>query len=177
MGEPARSSRRLWLIDGRVIVGDNRTVLRFERFPDAAHDRLFATLQSLEKRLEQAVLAAEPEKSGEIKSLTGGRVYDHGDRIAAVVGVRVTNANQARKAAALEYGSRGTSITVSAHTAKLAHLWSRAISPISVNVPSFTRTPSITARRFLRGPIQALHDTALAEMRAALDAAVTEASS
>ena len=161
---------------GIDIIGDKRAVLRFERFPDAAHDRLLATLQSLEKRLEQAVLAAEPEKSGELKSLTGGRVYDHGDRIAAVVGVRVTNANQARKAAALEYGSRGTSITVSAHTAKLAHLWSRAISPISVNVPSFNRTPTITAKRFLRGPIQALHATALAEMRAALDAAVEDAS-
>ena len=160
---------------GIDIVGDTRAVLRFDRFPAAAHDRLLATLQSLEKRLEQAVIAAEPEKSGDLKSLTGGRVYDHGDRIAAVVGVRVTTANQARKAAALEYGSRGTSITVSAHTAKLDHLWSRAISPISVNVPAFSRTPNITARRFLRDPIKALHDIALAEMRAALDAAVAEA--
>jgi hypothetical protein len=160
---------------GVDIVGDTRAVLRFERFPAAAHDRLLATLKSLEKRLEAAVLAEEPEKSGKLKSLTGGRVYDHGDRIAAVVGVRVTNANQARKAAALEYGSRGTSITVSAHTAKLDHLWSRAISPISVNVPSFNRTPTITAKRFLRGPIQVLHDEAIAEMRAALDAAVADA--
>ena len=160
---------------GVDIAGDTRAVLRFERFPSVAHDRLLVTLQSLERRLEAAVLAEEPEKSGELKSLTGGRVYDHGDRIAAVVGVRTTTPAQARKAAALEYGSRGASITVSAHTAKLDHLWSRAISPIMVNVPSFTRTPSITARRFLRGPIQALHDDAITEMRAALDAAVAEA--
>ena len=160
---------------GVDIAGDTRAVLRFERFPSVAHDRLLATLQSLERRLEAAVLAEEPEKSGDLKSLTGGRVYDHGDRIAAVVGVRTTTPAQARKAAALEYGSRGASITVSAHTAKLDHLWSRAIAPIMVNVPSFTRTPSITARRFLRGPIQALHDDAITEMRAALDAAVAEA--
>ena len=160
---------------GVDIVGDTRAVLRFERFPSMAHDRLLATLQSLERRLEAAVLAEEPEKSGDLKSLTGGRVYDHGDRIAAVVGVRTTTPAQARKAAALEYGSRGASITVSAHTAKLDHLWSRAIPPIMVNVPSFTRMPSITARRFLRGPIQALHDDAITEMRAALDAAVAEA--
>ena len=158
------------------LTGDTRAVLRFEKFPAALHDRLFATLQSLEKRLEAAVLAAEPERSGELKSLTGGRVYDHGDRIAAVVGVRTRNANDARKAAALEYGSRGTAVHEKAHTMRLNHLWSRAISEITVNVPTYDRVPSIAARLFLRGPIKAMHETAIAEMRTALDTAVQDTS-
>jgi hypothetical protein len=161
------------------VSGVRRAGLRFEKFPAAAHDRLLATLWSLEKRLEAAVLAAEPEKSGDLKTLTGGRVYDHGDRIAAVVGVNVKASSNpsfnARKAATLEYGNRGIAIAVKAHTAKLDHLWSRAFSRISDHALFYMRTPTITGRRFLRGPIEALHATALTEMKAALAAAAADA--
>ena len=160
---------------GVDIAGDTRAVLRFERFPTLAHDLLLATLQSLERRLEAAVLAEEPEKSGELKSLTGGRVYDHGDRIAAVVGVRAMTAQEARKAMALEFGSH-RSIEVKAHKASLDHLWSRAFGPIQVNVAGHSRTTNIDAQRFLRGPLDEIRDQAQAEMQAAVDLAIADVS-
>jgi hypothetical protein len=152
----------------------NRVALRFEHFPQAAHDRLLATLTSLEQRLEAMVIAAEPNLSGALRGLTGGRVYDHDSRIAAVVGVRTQTKAEALKAAALEYGSH-KALMVRAHTAKLAHLWSRAINQIVVDVPEYGRTSNIDPLNFLRGPLAAIRGDALDEMRAALDAAVKDA--
>ena len=103
------------------LTDERRAVLRFETFPAFAHDRLLAALQNIEARLEAAVIADEPQQKGKLRSLTGGRVYDHGNRIAAVVGVRAPDQNEARKAAALEYGSH-QALKLRAHAAKLAHL-------------------------------------------------------
>jgi hypothetical protein len=158
---------------GLEITGDTKAVLRFQQFPQAAHDRLLTVLRSLEARLEAAVLAQEPTATGAMRTLTGGRVYDHGARIAAVVGVRATSANEARKAAALEYGSH-KALTVRAHTASLSHLWSRAIATISVQVPAHPRTPNIDEVRFLRGPLDALRSDAIAEMEAAVASATQD---
>ena len=160
---------------GIELVGVQRAILRFDRFPEAAHDRLLATLKSIEQRLEAAVLAAEPNVTGAMRALTGGRVYDHGARIAAVVGVRTDNASDARKAASLEYGSH-RALVVKAHQAKLSHFWSRAVSPIMVDVAAHGRTPNIQEQRFLRNPIEAMRAEAIAEMRAALGAAVKDVS-
>ena len=160
---------------GMKIDGDRKAVLRFEQFPQAAHDRLLASLRSIEKRLEAAVVAAEPSRSGALKALTGGRVYDHGDRIAAVVGVRAMTAQEARKAMALEFGSH-RSIEVKAHKASLDHLWSRAFGPIQVNVAGHSRTTNIDAQRFLRGPLDEIRDQAQAEMQAAVDLAIADVS-
>ena len=147
---------------------DRKVILRFEKFPADMHDRLLETLTRLERRLEGAVIAQEPERTGMLRSITGGRVYDHGDRIAAVVGVRAPDPNEAKKAAALEFGSH-RSIAVRAHEAKLTHLWGRAISPMMVQVPLHQRLSNLDPRRFLRGPIEAMHGEAIAELRAAVD--------
>lgn len=160
---------------GIELADDRRAVLRFDSFPRAAHDRLLAALERIEKRLEMAVLAQVPSITGKLKATVGGRVYDHDTRIAAVVGVRAPNANAARKAAAVEYGSHNP-VTVRAHAAKLAHIWSRAISPITVHVPEHRRVPNIDPRRFLRGPIQTIRAEALAELRAAVGTAAAETS-
>jgi hypothetical protein len=156
------------------LTDERRAVLRFETFPAFAHDRLLAALQNIEARLEAAVIADEPQQKGKLRSLTGGRVYDHGNRIAAVVGVRATDQNEARKAAALEYGSH-QALMVRAHAAKLAHLWGRAISPMMVQVSAHSRTPNIEAHRFLREPIGRMRAEFLAELRAAVEAAAQEA--
>jgi len=158
---------------GIKLDGDQKVVLRFENFPQAVHDRLLETMRGLETRLETAVIAAEPSLSGQLRALTGGRVYDHGDRIAAVVGVRTQTADEAKKAAALEYGSN-KSVAVRAHTATLAHLWSRAIAPIMVQVSASSRLSNIDPRRFLRDPINAMRASAIDEMRQALSAAAAQ---
>ena len=162
---------------GMEISGDRAAVLRFDKVPAAAHDRLLAALTDIEQRLETAVLAAEPNRSGALRAITCGKVYDHGSRIAAVVGVRAPDASTARKAATLEYGSRLAAITMRAHTARLSHIYRRAIAEITVNVPSHRRTPNVPAQRFLRGPIEAIRPGALEEMRAALAQAVADVES
>ena len=161
---------------GVDIGGDTRVVLRFERFPSLAHDRLLAALKNIEQRLEAAVLASLPaDKSGNLRSMVGGRVYDHGNRIAAVVGVRVKDAaspaQAARKALTLEFGNRGNAITMKAHRMRLDHAWANAITPKMVDVGSYSRTPTIAAMNFLRGPAAAIRPEAIAEMQAAVAAA------
>ncbi len=158
---------------GLELHGELKVALRFREFPQLAHDRLLAALQNIEQRMAAAVLADEPEKTGELRSLTGGRVYDDETKISARVGVRTEDGNQARKAAALEYGSH-KALTVRAHTARLAHIWARAIAQIQVNIPAYTRTPDLTARRFLRGGLDAVYGDAITDLRAAIDAAVED---
>lgn len=160
---------------GLELTGDREATLRFEKFPAFAHDRLLTAMQSIEQRMEAAIIAAEPDKTGALKAMTGGRVYDHGDRIAAVVGVRAMTQAEALKAAALEYGSRGGQIEVKAHFMTLSHIYSRAVAAMSVDVPDYTRTPMITADRFLRGPMEALRPEIMAELQAAMDQATQDA--
>lgn len=158
------------------ITGDREARLRLDAFPDNVYDRMVVAMQGIEQRLEAAIIAAEPSRTGALRAITGGTVYhDNPNRIAAVVGVRADNANDAKKAGALEYGSRGNSVAMAAHQAKLDHLWSRAIAPITVSVGPHSRVPNITAQRFLRGPIDAMRNQAFADLRAALDAATEEA--
>ena len=159
---------------GIELVDDRLATLRFEQFPQFAHARLLVALNNIEQRLEGAVRVAQPVRSGKLQSQTGGRVYDHGNRIAAVVGVRAPDANDARKAAALEYGS-SKALMIRAHSMKLTHLWGRAISPITIRTNPHQRIPNLPALRFLRGPLEAMRSTALAEMQAAVEAAVQDA--
>lgn len=157
---------------GLEIKGDQRAVLRFDQFPAAAHDRLLEKLREIEERLEGAVKALEPVRSGALQSETGGAVYDHGTRIAAVVGVRAKGADAA-KAGALEWGAhRG--VTVKAHEMGLDHFWSRLVSKRTVAVPNYNRIPNIVEQRFLRGPIESMREEFIDEMRAAIDRAVKD---
>jgi len=146
---------------------DRRVTLFFEQFPQAAHDRLLAVMQELQIRLAADVIAREPVQTGRLRSQSGGRVYDHDTRIAAVVGVRAETAQDARKAAALEYGSH-RSIMVRAHEARLTHLFGRAISPMMVTVPEHSRTTNIDPRRFLRDAIAGMHSEAIEALRQAV---------
>lgn len=147
---------------------DQKVVLRFDKFPADMHERLLATLTQLEHRLEAMVIAREPSLTGALQAMTGGRVYDHGDRMAAVVGVRAPDAGDARKAAALEFGSH-RKITVRAHEARLAHLFGRAISPMIVMVETHGRMTNLDPRRFLRNSIGEIHGEAIAALREAVD--------
>lgn len=156
---------------GLEIAGERQLALRFERFPEIARQRLRGALEGIEARLEAAVRAAEPSRSGELRSETQGRVVERGDRITAIVSVRPRGPADAGKAAALEYGAT-RAFEVRAHSAMLAHLWARAIAPITVEVGPYRRTPNIAPQRYLRGPIEAMRGQALAAMKAAVEAAM-----
>lgn len=158
---------------GLVLEGERAVTLRLEKFTADVHARLLETMRSLEQRLEAAVIAAEPNLTGALRAITGGRVYEHDTRIAAVVGVRAQGTQEAGKASALEYGSKGTAFAVRAHHATLWHVYARAIAPMTVEVADHTRIGTIDPRRFLRSAVDGLKTTAIAEMRRALDQAVS----
>jgi len=158
---------------GLVISGERNTSLRFDQFPTACHDRLLAAMERIKDRMVTAIQAAEPNKSGALKGQTGGRVYDHGNRIAAVAGVRAMTANDAKKAAALEYGSRGTPVVMHRLNSGRTVVARRLSRPL---VGQWTRTPTIAAHRFLRGPADSLREGAIDEMRAAVGAAAEDVS-
>jgi hypothetical protein len=159
---------------GVAVIGDRRTELQFERFPKIAHDRLKAALERIAHRLSAAVRAEEPTSTGKLQSETGGRVYDHGDRIIASVGVRTRDVDDHGKAGALEYGAKRP-FQVRAHAATLDHLWGRAIAPITIEVGAHMRTPNIQPHRYLRGPVARLRDEHLMLLRQAVEQATAEA--
>lgn len=155
--------------------GVKSATLRLEKFPDGVLERLLEPMQSIERQLEAAVIAAEPQKSGELRGITGGRVYSHENRIAAVVGVRTQDGNEAKKAVTLEYGSLGEPMDVVNHFMRVDHVYKTLISPMDVEVPTYMRVPDVKPHRFLRDPIEAIRGSALEQLRAAIDQAVADA--
>lgn len=162
-------------MDIRITVDDNRLVARVDGLHDAVRQRVVVAMTRIEARLEAGVRAAAPSKTGALRSQVGGRVYqDNPNRVAAYVGVYSRDAGASRKAAALEYGSRGLSVPIQAHEAKLAHIFGRAIAPIQVTRQAHTRIPAVKPHNFLRGTFTAQRSAILAELQAALDRAIRE---
>lgn len=144
--------------------GEREVAARFEEMPRALLDRLLERIGDLTGRLYDAIEADEPEgKSGRLRSETGSRVTDRGTRITGSVAVTAEFA----KAGALEYGAH-RSTTVSAHQARLTHVFGRVAS-LEVQVGAHTRRLNIAERRFLRDPVAAMRGEIEAEIQAAVD--------
>lgn len=149
---------------GIAVVGDRQVELQFETFPEIARDRLRGRLERIVSRLTGEVRALEPSRTGKLRSDTGGRVYEHQDRIAAVVGVQVDSgmgkskrgSSAVGKAAALEYGSTGRPFDVTRRG------------------KTFQRRGGIVERRYLRGGAAAEREQALADLQEAVNEAVAE---
>ena len=114
---------------GITVEGDRAVELKFETFPQDAHARLLERIADFTAELEAEITAAEPSRTGKLAAETRSAVYDEPERIAG----RVAIAAEFGKAAALEYGAHGTT-KVRAHEARLAHVFGRLISPITVAV-------------------------------------------
>jgi hypothetical protein len=155
-----------------AISGEREIGLRFEKFPDQAHDRLKEAMESLKGRLESGVKGDAPVREGKLQSEIGGQVYDDGDHLAAQVGVHAQGASDYGKDAALEYGAHGRA-QVRAHEARLTHVFGRP-AELEVTVSAHERQVDIEERRYLRGPFDAIREEALAEMRQALSEAIDD---
>ncbi|MDB5405682.1 MAG: hypothetical protein JWL84_594, partial [Rhodospirillales bacterium] len=159
-----------------IIVGDRKVSMQFTNFPQAAHDRLLERITSLTSRLEAMVLAAEPVKTGRLRSTTKSTVYDSPKRIAGVVTVSADFA----KGAALEYGSH-TTISVNETSPQARARQSKSKIPDMLTAPfaavasKYQRTTNLTAMRFLRGPLAEISDEAVDEMRFAVEQAAGQA--
>lgn len=164
-------------MDIRITVDDNRLVARLDGLHATVRARMVGAMTRIEARLEAGVRATAPARTGALRSQVGGRVYqDNPNRVAAYVGVYSRDAGASRKAAALEYGSRGTSVAVQAHEFRLTHIFGRAIAPVTVTRRGHTRIPDIRATNYLRGTFTSQRRAILADLQAALDQAIRETS-
>jgi hypothetical protein len=159
---------------GIEIVTDRRVALKFDTFPVQAHDALLDVITSSTERLRALVEGAAPKRTGKLEAEITSRVIDATNHITGSVGFPAgLTPTEYGKAAALEYGAHGTA-HLRAHSAKLGHLWGKLIAPIQVLVAAHDRRLNIAKRDFLRGPLHAIEDGVLADMKGALDQAVAE---
>lgn len=151
---------------GIAISGDRQVALRFDEFPQQAHEALRAHITTLVADLRARVVAAEPKRTGRLERETVAVVNDGANRITGLVRISA----EFGKAGALEYGAHGTA-KLKAHYARLDHVYSRLVAPMSVMIAAHSRQVDIAEHRFLRSGLDAVRDEAVNEMRAALDEA------
>jgi hypothetical protein len=150
------------------IAGDAELRQAFERLPRTVRDRLYAAMDRVRRRLEEAVKAAEPRRTGALLGSTTSFISRSGDRID--IGVEVEG--DRGKASALEYGSHKT-ITVRKHAAagRLTKRMQRRALQMS---EAYQRRTNIMARHFLGRPFDRMQDQVMAELEAGVSEAIVE---
>jgi hypothetical protein len=136
--------------------------LRLQHFEEALHAKMLQVVRRLTDELWSAVEAAEPERTGRLRQQTRQRVLNRENRISGSVRP-ASRAADARKAAALEYGSK-RDVAVSAYT--------RAQGDV---VEAYHRRSNIEPHRFLRGPFGQRRASIDEELNAAFAQIVAEA--
>jgi hypothetical protein len=139
----------------------NKLVLHLDQLPDALKQKLEIKITQLTMQLLSRVKAAEPVRTGRLRTATRSFVDVRQDFVRGRV--RVLPAGKAQQIGAafgaLEYGAPGKrrSGPVRVRT------YSRSSGPVAAYQ---RRRPHITARRFLRGPAAAMRSRARAELEA-----------
>ena len=146
------------------VKGDRALLARLDGLPDEIQAKLRPVIASLTTRLLESVRAAEPTRTGTLRSVTRARVVSGEDYIRGKVTVGpVPGRGNTRAtgrgwqphnvaAAALEYG---------VHSTFAVHLRGRRMT-------TYTRRVSISARRFLRDPFARMKPLAEAAIARAL---------
>ncbi|HUC70384.1 MAG TPA: hypothetical protein VMS01_04250 [Stellaceae bacterium] len=152
-----------------LAVGERRLQAFFDDFPARLDARLYAAMERIAGRLLSAVEAAEPQRTGALRSETTSFVTKTAAAITAGVAVEAPAGDKAAhgKAAALEYGAH-RSATVAEHWAIRANFWGRYSAPRAVLIEEYRRRVEIGEERYLRGPFAALRGTILADIEAAV---------
>jgi hypothetical protein len=154
---------------GIEISTSRRVDLRFDDFPDQARSALKQAITGATERLLTAARARAPKRTGRLASLIKSRVVAGDKYITGIVAMTGDFA----KAAAEEYGAHNAT-EVRAHEARLAHLFSRPMTQISVQVTAHSRKLNIQARNYLRGALDEVRSGALSDMEEAVEKAVKE---
>lgn len=122
------------------VKGDRALLARLDGLPDEVQAKLRPVIGALTTRLLESVRAAEPTRTGTLRSVTRASVVSGKDYIRGRIRIsaRPGSKNGAHNvaAAALEYG---------VHSAFTVRLRGRRMT-------IYTRRVSISARRFLRDP-------------------------
>lgn len=155
---------------GVGITGDLKVALQFDKFPEALRAELLKPIKSLTNQLAAKIRAIVPKgKTGKLASEVVEQIFDDPDQVSG----RVTFDAEFAKAGALEYGAH-RSTKVRAHEAKLDHAWGKKLNePLTVLVAAYSRTPSIAAHNMLRGPLAAMSEEVISELRQAIDTTIT----
>lgn len=158
------------------IAGDRHVGLRFDEFPDDLHAALREEIDNLSLELLGQVAARIPKNTGDLASKLRHRLFDNPDKISGRVDFTSADPQDFRKAAALEYGSRGKPVKVRGHAMKLDHFWSQKLAaPITVITKAYQRTPNVAERAFERGALAAMQPEVLSRLNAVVENAVRKA--
>jgi hypothetical protein len=146
-----------------------KLVLHFDEITPALQRQLKVAISRVTHQLLARVRAAEPVRTGRLRSLTRAYVDERPNFVRGrvrILGQRGPN-QPARAFGALEYGGPGQR-----RTGKVRVRWS---SRGNVGVTAYERRrPRRRARRFLRGPAAAMRPQIRAELEAALGQAIKE---
>lgn len=158
------------------IAGDRQVGLRFAQFPGDLYDDLRNEIDDLSIQLAAMVQAAAPNATGKLRNQVRHRLFADKERITGYVDIASGDAQDHRKAAALEYGSKGKPVAVSAHAMRLDHFWSEQLSsPLTVLTKAYKRTPNIAEHAFERGPLAAIAPQVQVRLNAVVEQAVAKA--
>jgi hypothetical protein len=153
---------------GVIVTGDRRIAEKFENsgYLREFHDRLMQSIATLTDELYGRIEAAVPKRTGKLASEIVRKVTDSENRIVGKVSVSAEFA----KAGALEYGGTGKPFRVRGHSMRLDHAWGRSLAtPVIVDVPDHSRTFDTPARRFMRGPLDAMQSEIVDQLRSAVN--------
>lgn len=154
-------------------VDERRLEAHLDRMSDRLRSKLSERITSLTAQLLERIHAAEPMRTGRLRSETQ-MLVDHGeDWVRGRVRIMGQGREHNEAAAALEYGAQ-RSFNVRAYMEKRSAVFGRSIAPEPITVKAYRRHANIRPRRFLRDPAEAMRSRIEAEIQAAIDDAVRE---
>jgi hypothetical protein len=147
----------------------NKLALHFDELPAKLQQNLKAAITNVTHELLGRVEAAEPVRTGRLRRATHAYVDEREDWVRGRVRIIPTGHAQSVGAAfgALEYGAPGKT--------RSGPVSVKPYRRGGVSVGSYDRRrPTIRARRFLRGPAEAMRPQIMAELQAAIGQTIKE---
>lgn len=155
-----------------IEVNDQRLTLHLAALPTALKTALRGRIAALSQTLLAQVRAAEPHRTGRLRSQTHAFIRERANSIRGGVTIDGTNAAPHNvAAAALEYGVHRT-VRVRTHRARLTQVFGHAVAPQVVSITAHPRRVNLAERRFLRGPAGAIRQRAIADIQQAVTEAI-----
>jgi hypothetical protein len=144
-------------------INDDAVRAHIEQFTGKLHTGLRQSITQLTDQLLARVRAAEPYRTGRLRSETRAFVDDKADAVQGRVRVLGQGREHNAAAGALEYGAHRL-VNVRAHREHLTHVFDRATDSQFVAVKAYTRRANIQAKRFVRDPAAAMRPRIEAEI-------------
>ncbi|MGH6967572.1 MAG: hypothetical protein ACREEN_00510 [Stellaceae bacterium] len=153
-----------------LTVQDRSVSVKFDVFPEELRSAFLERITAITAELYTRVETGEPSLTGKLRSLTRMVIENTKNRVAG----RVQVSGDYGKAGALEYGST-RSVQVRAHSVQRDQVFGRLVEPTAVMIQAHSRQLNITARRYLRGPLEDLRPGIVDQLQAALTVATDKA--